>query len=189
MAFFINLIMIPKLKTIAISLLMASSVFVQAQQIFPSITCTNLKDKTVNLPSDYAGKRTVIALMFSVKADKKMQNWAQPLYNSLVADAVGGMISGNIYNANLCFVGTVKGLAKLALPEMIKKAKKEVNNKYHDNFMYTDSAIDELLKTLSITDKDNPHFFVIETDGKILHHEFGDFSDNKLNEITGALLN
>lgn len=157
--------------------------------IFPTVTCTNLKDKQVVLPADVAGKRTVIALMLSTKADKYMQAWSQPLYNALMADGMGGMMGGNMYNANLCFVGAVKGLAKLALPEMIKKAKKEVDAKYHGNFMYTDTDMDALMKNLTITDKTIPHFVVINTDGKILFQTSGAYSDDKLNEITGALLN
>lgn len=160
-----------------------------AAPVFPKVTCTNLKDKQVVLPTDYAGKRTVVALMLSTKADKQMQKWAQPLYNALVADAAGGLMGGSIYNANLCFVGAVKGLAKLALPELIKKAKQEVNGKYHANFMYTDTDVNALMQSLSITDKDIPHFIVLESDGTVLHKESGEFNDDKLNEITGALLN
>lgn len=155
---------------------------------FPTIQCTNLKDKQVTLPADVAGKRTVIALMLSTKADKQMQRWAQPLYNSLMADGIGGMMGGNMYNANLCFVGAVRGIAKIALPEMIKKARKEVDTKYHTNFMYTEGDIDGLTKALNIADRSIPHFIVIETDGKVLHHASGEYTDAKLNDITGALL-
>lgn len=155
---------------------------------FPTIQCTNLKDKTVNLPADFSNKRTVIALMMSTKADKHMQKWSKPLYNSLMADGVGGMMSGNIYNANLCFVGAVKGIAKIALPEMIKKAKTEVDPKFHDIFMYTEGDIDALKKALNITDTSLPYFIVLETDGKIISKVSGEFTDDKLNDITGALL-
>ena len=156
---------------------------------FPNITCTNLKDKQVVLPTDMQNKRTVIALMLSTKADKYMQNWSQPLYNSLMADGVGGMMSGNMYNANLCFVGAVKGLAKLALPEMIKKAQNQVDKKFHGNFMYTDTDIDILMKSLNITDKSLPHFIVVEKDGSVIYQTSGAYTEDKLNDITGALLN
>lgn len=156
---------------------------------FPIVTCINLNDKQVVLPSDVQNKRTVIALMFSTKADKYMQNWAQPLYNSLMADGAGGMMSGNMYNANLCFVGAVKGLAKLALPELIKKSKTQVDKKFHGNFMYTDTDLEPLMKALNITDKSLPHFVVIEKDGSIIYQTSGTYSDDKLNDITGALLN
>lgn len=156
---------------------------------FPSITCTNLKDKEVVLPTDMQNKRTVVALMLSTKADKYMQNWAQPLYNSLMADGMGGMMSGNMYNANLCFVGAVKGLAKLALPEMIKKAKNQVDKKFHGNFMYTDTDMDALMKALNITDKSLPHFIVVENDGSIIYQTSGEYTEDKLNDITGSLLN
>lgn len=170
-----------------VALLPALFAFTTADN-FPTIQCTNLKDKQVTLPADVAGKRTVIALMLSTKADKYMQKWAQPLYNSLMAEGMGGMMGGNMYNANLCFVGAVRGIAKIALPEMIKKARKEVDTKYHTNFMYTEGDIDGLTKALNITDRSIPHFIVIETDGKILHHASGEFTDAKLNDITGALL-
>jgi hypothetical protein len=160
-----------------------------AAKIFPSFTCTNLKDKQVTLPTDMASKRMVVALMLSTKADKHLQKWSQPLYNALMADGMGGMMGGNMYNANLCFVGAVKGLAKLALPEMIKRAKQEVDAKYHANFMYTDTDVNALMKSLSITDKDVPHFIVVETDGTILYQTSGEYTQDKLDDITGALLN
>jgi hypothetical protein len=106
-----------------------------------------------------------------------------------MADGMGGMMSGNIYNANLCFVGAVKGLAKLALPEMIKKAKNQVDKKFHSNFMYTDTDMDDLIKALNITDKSIPYFIVVEKDGSIIYQTSGEYTEDKLNEITGALLN
>ncbi|MBP9186251.1 MAG: hypothetical protein KBE91_07720 [Bacteroidia bacterium] len=173
---------------IIVALLPTLFAFKQASN-FPTITCTNLKDKQVILPTDVANKRTVIALMLSTKADKQMQKWSQPLYNSLMADGMGGMMSGNMYNANLCFVGAVKGLAKLALPEIIKKAKTEVDKKYHGTFMYTDTDLKELMSQLNITDKTVPHFIVIEKTGAIIYQTSGEYSKEKLDDITGALLN
>lgn len=176
-----------------ISLLLLSVVtlssFSPTAEVFPTITCTNLKNKQVVLPTAYQGQRTVVALMLSAKADKQMQKWAQPLYNSLVADGMGGMMGGNMYQAKLCFVGVVKGLAKVALPELLKKAKQEVDAKYHEQFMYTDTELSPLIQRLGITNKEVPYFITLEKDGTILHIESGEYSDDKLNEITGSLLN
>jgi hypothetical protein len=55
--------------------------------------------------------------------------------------------------------------------------------------MYTDNDLDALTKALHITDKSIPHFIVLETDGNILYQTSGEFTDDKLNDITGALLN
>ncbi len=177
------------MKKLSLLLVLFALLSFKAGVVFPTLTCTNLKDEAVKVPTDFAGKRTVIALMLSTRADKYMQKWAQPLYNSLVADGMGGMMGGNMYQARLCFVGAVKGLAKIALPEMIKKAKTEVDKKYHANFMYTDNELNELTKSLNITDKSIPHFIVLETDGSVLYQTQGEFTDDKLNDITGALLN
>ena len=54
--------------------------------------------------------------------------------------------------------------------------------------MYTDGDMGELTNALSITDKSIPHFIVLEKDGTILHQASGAYSDEKLNDITGALL-
>ena len=176
------------MKILLTLLLIAGSLSVN-ESVFPSISCTNLKDEVIQLPSAISGKRTVIAMMLSLKADKMMQKWNQPLYRALLADGAGGMMGGNMYNANLYFVGVVKGLQKLALPEIIKKAKKEVDVKYHPFFMYTNAEIDLLIKAIDIKNVDEPQFIVLETDGKILYKTSGEYSDDKLNDITGSLLN
>lgn len=175
-------------KLIIIALLPLLYAFVAPRSFVP-ISCINLNNDTVNLPPQNGNKRTVIALMLSLRADKQMQTWTQPLYTSLVADGVGGMMSGNMYNAKLYFVGAVKGIAKLALPDMLKKARQEVNKKYYDCFAYTNTDVEALMQHLNITDKSIPHFFVVETDGTILYQASGEYNKDKLDEITGALLN
>jgi hypothetical protein len=163
------------------------SFFVQAQQLFPILHCETLSDKTVVIPTDILGKRSVICMAMSPKAEKELRAWNNPLYKALVADGMGGLM-GRMYDANLCFVGMLKGIAKLGLTEAKKQSKKEVEKKLHDNFMVSDDDVKMLMKTLGITDVKEPHFFVLDAEGKIIYHTQGEYSDQKLNEITERLL-
>jgi hypothetical protein len=54
--------------------------------------------------------------------------------------------------------------------------------------MVSDDDVKMLMKTLGITDVKEPHFFVLDAEGKIIYHTQGEYSDQKLNEITERLL-
>jgi hypothetical protein len=174
-------------NSIAVVMLLVVSL-AQAQQLFPPLTCETLSDKTIHIPGDVKGKATVICLAMSPKAEKLLRGWNNPLYNALIADGMGGLMGGRMYDANLCFVGMLKGIAKLGLKETKKQSKKEVEQKLHDNFMVSDDDVKDLMKALKITDVKEPHFFVLDAEGNIIYHTQGAYSTEKLNEITEQLL-
>jgi hypothetical protein len=158
-----------------------------AQQ-FPILVCENLNDKKVSIPADMMGKKTVVAIALSAKAEKALRAWNTPLYNSLIAEGMGGLMAGRMYDANLCFVGMVKGIAKLATHEIKERAKKNTDKKLHDNFMMSEQDVKEFMKDASIDDASEPQFFVLDKEGKIIYHTSGNYSDEKLNAITEKLL-
>jgi hypothetical protein len=150
--------------------------------------CETLTDKTVVIPTDTRGKRTVVALAMSPKAEKTLRGWGNPLYQALIADGMGGLMSGRMYDANLCFVGMVHGIAKLATAEIKDRTKKATDKKLHNNFMLTEKNLGETMEALKIRDKSEPHFFVLDKDGNIIYHTSGDYTDDKLNQITEKLM-
>lgn len=159
-----------------------------AQQVFPTLTCETLADKTVVIPADVKGKRTVVCLAMSPRAEKMLRAWNNPLYTALFAEGMGGLMGGRMYDANLCFVGMLKGIAKLGLAEAKKQSKKEVEKKLYPNFMVSDDDVTTLMKNLTIADVKEPHFFVLDAEGKIIYHTQGEYSEQKMNEITERLL-
>ncbi len=173
-------------------ILMAAMVFAtyitSAQQVFPQLNCETLSDKTVHIPQDVKGKSTVVCLAMSPKAEKALRAWNNPMYNALVANGMGGLMGGRMYDANLCFVGMLKGIAKLGLNETKKQAKQEVEKKLHDNFMVSDDDVKTLMQSLKISDVKEPHFFVLDADGKIVYHTQGEYTPAKLDEITEKLM-
>ncbi len=161
---------------------------VHAQQIFPDLHCETLADKPLIIPADVKGKQTVVCLAMSPKAEKMLRNWNNPLYNSLVGPGMGGLMGGRMYDVNLCFVGMLKGIAKLGLNEAKKQSKKEISPKQYSYFMVSDDDVKALMKELNITDVKEPHFFILDADGHISYHTQGEYSDAKLNTLTEKLL-
>jgi predicted transcriptional regulator len=82
----------------------------------------------------------------------------------------------------------LKGIAKLGLAEAKKQSKKEVEKKRYPNFMVSDDDVNALMKTLKIEDVKEPHFFVLDAEGKVVYHTQGEYSEQKMNEITERLL-
>jgi hypothetical protein len=176
------------MKTLLTMVLLMGTYFSQAQQVFPNLNCETLSDKKLSIPNDTKGKSTVVCLAMSPKAEKLLRGWNNPLYNALIADGMGGLMGGRMYDANLCFVGMLKGIAKLGLNETKKQSKKEVEKKLHDNFMVSDDDVKDLMKALDISDVKEPHFFVLDAQGVIVYHTQGEYSTKKLDEITEHLL-
>lgn len=159
-----------------------------AQAVFPQLTCETLSDKTLSIPNDVKGKPTVICLAMSPKAEKELRAWNNPMYNALLGNGMGGLMGARMYDANMCFVGMLKGIAKLGLSETKKQAKQEVEKKLHDYFMVSDDDVKTLMKTLKITDVKDPHFFVLDAEGKIIYHTQGEYTPQKLDAITEHLM-
>jgi hypothetical protein len=176
------------MRKLIFTLCLLGGLSVQAQQQFPNLHCETLADKTLNIPSDVKGKKTVVCLAMSAKAEKMLRAWNNPLYNSLMADGMGGLMGGRMYDANLCFVGMLKGIAKLGLNEAKKQSKKEISPKQYPYFMVSDDDVNALMKELKITDVKEPHFFILDANGNITYHTQGEYSDAKLNAITEQLM-
>jgi len=156
---------------------------------FPSLNCETLNGKKVAIPDDVKGKKSVIAIAMSAKAEKSLREWNTPLYNTLIADGMGGLMGGRMYDVNVCFVGMVHGIAKLATSEIRERTKKNVNKKLYDNFMLSEQNVSEFMNSLNLKNTDEPLFFVLDSEGNIIYQTSGSFTDNKLNSITEKLIN
>lgn len=176
------------MKKILFALILLCSLTGYSQNVFPTLTCETLADKTLVIPNDVKGKRSVVCLAMSPKAEKMLRAWNNPLYTALFAEGMGGLMGGNMYDAHLCFVGMLRGIAKLGLAEAKKQSKKEVEKKLYPNFMVSDDDVNTFMKSLNISDVKEPHFFILDAEGKILYHTQGEYSEQKMNELTEKLL-
>jgi hypothetical protein len=170
--------------------LISVSLFISAAvPKFPTLNCETLNGKKVTIPDDVKGKKSVVAIAMSAKAEKSLREWNTPLYNTLIADGMGGLMGGRMYDVNVCFVGMVHGIAKLATSEIKERTKKSVNKKLYDNFMLSEQNVSDFMNALNIKNTDEPLFFVLDPEGNIIYQTSGNYSDNKLNSITEKLIN
>lgn len=176
-------------KLIFTLLISSSALFTRAQQqTFPDVVCETLSNKIIKLPADVKGKKTVVVIALSPKAEKELHAWSQPLYNALIAEGMGGLMGGRMYNANLCFVGMLKGVVKFASSEIIERSKKNIDKKLWDNYMITDKEVKAFMEAANISKTDEPQFFVLDKDGNIIYRTSGKYTDAKLNEIQEKLM-
>lgn len=97
-------------------------------------------------------------------------------------------MGGRMYNANLCFVGMLKGVVKFASSEIIERSKKNIDKKLWDNYMITDKEVKAFMEAANISKTDEPQFFVLDKDGNIIYRTSGKYTDAKLNEIEEKLM-
>jgi len=159
-----------------------------SQTIFPTILAEDVNDKSISIPLHYEGKRTVIGIAFSLKANESLKKWANPLHKTLIAGSMGGLMGGNMYDANLGFVALLKGIAKIGKAEAKQRIKKETDPSLHSLFLFSESDANEIMNHLEIKNTSEPYFFVLDEKGKIITQVSGAYSEEKMTRITDALL-
>jgi hypothetical protein len=82
----------------------------------------------------------------------------------------------------------LKGVAKLAPSEIKDKARQNIDKKLWDNYMITEKDVKAFMVDANISNTDEPHFFVLDKEGRTIYYTSGKYSDEKLDEITGKLL-
>jgi hypothetical protein len=157
-------------------------------QSFPPISGETLQNKSITLPDYVKGKQAVIGIALSMKAEEALKKWSDPLYNTLISGSMGGLMGANMYNANLCFLGMLRGATKLAYGEVKKQAQKNIDAKLHGYYVVSNDDSGVLVDILKIKDRSEPVFVVIDEQGNILKIVRGNYTPQKMDEITDSLM-
>ena len=149
-------------------------------KIFPNLTGETLKDIQLTIPSDTKGKYTLIAMAYSLDAEKDLKTWLGPVYNKFVAKT--GMFDFD-YDVNIYFIPMFTG-ARQASASMAKKQMKEDTDKeYYSYVLVYRGELQAYKKELQFEEKDIPYLFLIDKEGKIIFATSGNYSDKKMEEI------
>lgn len=170
-------------KFILISFI-AASVFSASAQTFPTMECTSLQGKKIVLPGENSGKKTVLGMAFSQKAEKDLSSWYQPGYSTFIEKAdPNAIIPMDSYDVNCFFVPVFSGIMQAAAGQAEKKMKEGIDKSLHSNVLLFKGKADEIKSTLKIDKTDTPWFFVVDATGKVLHTTSGAWSEAKMEEI------
>ncbi len=174
------------LKTITLCLALAIAGAATAQQPFPEITGETASGETVTLPKPDARKYTIVGVAYSQKASTMLEDWLEPAYLRFVAQH--GLFAGE-YDADIFFVPVFVGLNKAAYEPTLKKFKRSASPEIVDHVLFSKTDMDQLRNELGMTEKETPHFFVLNAKGQIVHRTQGAFTDDKLEGIENVLMN
>ena len=162
------------------------SLFFLTGEKFTSITGENLNGKTITLPDSSSGKLTLVGLAYSKKSEGSLKSWFMPLYDKFVLKR--GMFDQN-YDINTYFIPMFTGLKKSAYENTLRKLKESNRKTLFDHIVFYKGDLEPYKSDLSLEEKDVPYFFLIDSNGNIIHRAKGKFTENKLEKIEEALDN
>jgi len=146
---------------------------------FPKLSGNTLNGKKINLPEHAAGKFCLVAMAYSLKAQNDLTGWIDPVYKSLVGNVM--------FQTEMYFIpmtGDIKGFSQAQIES---KMKQSVDSSLYKYVLVYSGPTSDLIKTLDMSKKDEPYFFVIDPRGNITYTTSGKYSDKKLEEITDKL--
>ncbi len=166
------------------SLLLASTTAF-AQTNFPTIVGETTDGTAVELPAAGKGEPAIIAVAFGKKAEPVLAEWYEPAYLRFVAKH--GLFAGAT-DAQLYFVPIFVGLNKAAYEPSMKRLRKSADPDVAKRVVFLKGEADAVLDALGMKDKDEPWFFALDAEGRIVHKEKGAFTVAKLDALEEALM-
>lgn len=174
---------------ILITTLALYPIFAQAQigDIFPDMESENLLHNSINLPDDLKGKHTLIGLAFSKKSEDDLKSWYNPVYNQLIKKPEEGSLFAFSYDVNVYFIPMLTGAKKAAYGKVMKKVEKDLDPKLHPHILFYKGDFKTYEDALSISEKNDPYFFLLDEEGKIVYATRGRYTQAKLQKIIDEL--
>jgi hypothetical protein len=171
-------------RILLFSLLMSSSAL-YAQETFPVLKGETPNGQNVELPKDGEGTKTIVGLAYSKKAEAALEAWYEPAYLRFVKKH--GLFAAT-YEAHLYFVPMFVGANKAAYGPSMKKIQKSAEPAVLDHVLFFKGELSDYEGTLGLEEKSKPYFFVLDENGLIIYRTSGEYTDEKLEEIEGLLM-
>ena len=178
------------MKKIYYSTLFATLIFVSISMIsdksFPTISCTDLHDNPIELPTAIKGKMSIVLLAASKKPEDDLQSWMLPIYNQFIAEQSNSMFATETYDVNVYFIPVFSGVAKAAANTIKKKLLDGLDPSLQSHVLVYKGSANKLFEDLNL-DKKELAILVLDEEGKMVKKITGSFSDDKMEEIEAVL--
>jgi len=171
-----------RIATLFIAFLLGTLLRAQA---FPQLTGETARGATITLPAAKGKAWTLIGIAYSQKASPMLEEWYEPAYLRFIAKH--GLMAGS-YEADVYFVPLFVGLNKTAYEPSMKKFQKSADPEIVDHVLFSKDDLEPLKAALNMTEKDIPYFFVLNSEGKIVHRTQGAFTEDKLEAMEEVML-
>lgn len=151
---------------------------------FPAISGEGLDGKKISLPADCAGKKTLIGMAYSAKAQDALLSWYEPMFDKFVSKV--GMFDYQ-YDVNLFFIPMFIGLKQSLYDATLKDLKSQNRKDLYPYVLFYKGELTPYEESLSMKDKNMPYLFVLNENGEIIHSTTGTFSESKMEAIEEVL--
>ncbi|WP_224999571.1 hypothetical protein [Cesiribacter sp. SM1] len=171
-------------------LCMLSIVGAQAQvgQQFPVLEGETAEGEAMVLPESVEGKYTLLGLAFSKKSDDALKTWFQPVYSQFIRKPSSeGLFADFGYDVNVYFVPMFTGVNKVAAGPARKKTLKNVDAELHPHILFYVGELATYRDQLGLKEKDEPYFFVLDKEGKIVYATSGAYTRKKMEQVENIL--
>jgi len=163
------------------------SVYAQTGKTFPDISGTTLTGKDMSLPDDTEGKFTLLGLAYSKKSQDDLETWFQPVFSTFIDENKSMWDVSGSYDVNIYFIPMIGGIKGAAAGQIEKRLKKELDPDLQPHVLFYKGPIKDYKDALNLGRKDEPYFFVLDADGKVVYATQGAYSDQKMEEVESYL--
>lgn len=159
-----------------------STSFAQMGKPFPKLESKKLTGQAFPIPDSVKGKYTIIGMAFSKKAEESLKTWYQPAYQTFIQKKKT-MFAAEVYDVNTYFVAVVTGTNKVAGGDIVKAIQAQTQKELQPYILTYIGEFASYKKSLSITENDEPYFFVLDEKGIVSYITSGAYTAKKLEDI------
>ena len=180
--------MMKKIFVVALLSLFSLELAAQVGKNFPSIEGETINKQELSIPEETMGKYTLVGMAFSKKSDDELKSWFNPVYTRFLQDAGNaGLFADFAYDVNVYFVPMFSGLKRAAAGPAKRKVLKKVDQALHPHIMFYVGEINSYRDALGLEERDQPYFFVLDKNGKIVYATSGEYSKKKMEEVEAII--
>ena len=174
------------LLTFTTVVILSTSVFAQlVGTSFPTIETETVDDEVVALPQDAQDRVTLVVMAYSKKAEKDLNSWLSPLFNTFIQQKVsdGGLFAGFAHDIDVYVVPMFTGIKAAAEGTAKRKAAKYLDERLIPYVLFYKGKLKPYKEALEFDKKDVPYLFLLDGSGEIAYATSGAYSSKKLSEI------
>lgn len=171
-------------RGILLALFFSLQAFCQLGTIFPLMNCENLDGKPLAVPTALVGKKSLICLAYSQKAETKLQAWLDAVIPKFVMrTSEQSLIPEEPYDVHTFFIPMYTGAAKSFADKSVKQIKNNVDVLLHPYLLIYKGELEPYKSKLLMSSKDDPYIFILDEKGKIIYACKGAYTAKAMDEI------
>lgn len=151
-----------------------------AQQSIEPFNAENTDGKSLSIPKDLHGKKSILFFAFSEHASEMLEPWYEPVYVTFI-DQEG--LNAMFYDCNIKLMMMFTGSKQRAAGAVKAKVKANADEELLKLLLFYSGDFTKQANALGINKKEDLFVVVLDESGKILLAENGAYSEEKFERI------